>query len=257
MQPCTTQAHGEEPGYEAKTMLTMALIQQQQCYLLEQSSHFFILLVSVSLVLCPLLQNVLLQQQVIHISKLPLQSYIYIRVDVWSRVHKNGRLQQECVTSIVQLNCTKNRPPGHVLSNNGLCLCTAVQYVLLSLVLVVNSDQFQILWSYTLLLKPPVLMCSYIVAWPPPWKPLSCPMPHSQASHTPSKGKKRPGSKGWWLHPDTYLQVLDDFLQDSYLLAGIALSCEHHLLFEALKCLLYLLFLLQEGIIPGERKGDC
>ena len=27
------------------------------------------------------------------------------------------------------LNCSENRKPGHVLSNNGLCLRTAVQYV--------------------------------------------------------------------------------------------------------------------------------
>ena len=40
-------------------------------------------------------------------------------------------------------------------------------YVLLFLVLVVNSDQFQILQSYTLLLKPPVLMYSY-------WMLLAC-----------------------------------------------------------------------------------
>ena len=38
-------------------------------------------------------------------------------------------------------------------------LCIAVQYVLLFLVLTVNSDQFQILWNYTLLLKPPILAC--------------------------------------------------------------------------------------------------
>ena len=35
-------------------------------------------------------------------------------------------------------------------------------YLLLFLVLVVNSDQFQILWSYTLLLKPILLRSSYI-----------------------------------------------------------------------------------------------
>ena len=32
------------------------------------------------------------------------------------------------------------------------------QYVLLFLVLVVNSDRFQILWSYTLLLYPSIIM---------------------------------------------------------------------------------------------------
>jgi len=29
------------------------------------------------------------------------------------------------------LNCTSNRAPGHVLSNNSLCLRAAAQYVLL------------------------------------------------------------------------------------------------------------------------------
>ena len=56
------------------------------------------------------------------------------------------------------LNCTKNRTSGYMLSNIGACLGVAVQYMLLFLVLAVNSDQFQILQSYTLLLKPPVLM---------------------------------------------------------------------------------------------------
>ena len=37
-----------------------------------------------------------------------------------------------------------------------------VQYVLLFLVLVANSDWFQILQSYTLLLKPPVFMHPYV-----------------------------------------------------------------------------------------------
>ena len=39
-----------------------------------------------------------------------------------------------------------------MLSNNGLCLRTAVQYVLLFLGLAENSDCFQIVRSYTLLL---------------------------------------------------------------------------------------------------------
>ena len=43
----------------------------------------------------------------------------------------------------------KNRTPGHMLSNNGLY---HVQYLLLFLVLAVNSDQFQTLQSYMLLL---------------------------------------------------------------------------------------------------------
>ena len=41
-------------------------------------------------------------------------------------------------------NLIENRSPGHVLSNNGLCLQAAVQYVLLFLALAVNSDWFQI-----------------------------------------------------------------------------------------------------------------
>ena len=40
-----------------------------------------------------------------------------------------------------------------------LCLHAAVQCMLLFLVQAVNSDRFQILQSYMLLLKPPVLMC--------------------------------------------------------------------------------------------------
>ena len=47
-----------------------------------------------------------------------------------------------------------------MLSNNGLCLRAAAQYVLLFIVLVINSDRFQILRSYMLLLKPPILMRS-------------------------------------------------------------------------------------------------
>ena len=42
-------------------------------------------------------------------------------------------------------------------------MCTAAQHVLLFSVLEVNSDLFQILQSYTLLLKPPVLMCSCVI----------------------------------------------------------------------------------------------
>ena len=45
-----------------------------------------------------------------------------------------------------------------MLSNNGLYVyvtCAVMCYI----VLVVNSNRFQILRSYTLLLKPPVLMC--------------------------------------------------------------------------------------------------
>ena len=50
-----------------------------------------------------------------------------------------------------------------MLSNIGLCLRAAACYYFL--VLAVNSDRFQILRSYTLLLKPPVLMCSCLRKW--------------------------------------------------------------------------------------------
>ena len=53
----------------------------------------------------------------------------------------------------------------HMLSNNGLLLHTPVQYVLLFLVLVVNSDKLEILRSCTLLLKLSVLMCSWFNLW--------------------------------------------------------------------------------------------
>ena len=49
-----------------------------------------------------------------------------------------------------------------MLSSNG-CLGAAEQCMLLFLVQVVNSDRFLILQSYTLLLKPPVLMLSHII----------------------------------------------------------------------------------------------
>ena len=45
-------------------------------------------------------------------------------------------------------------------TNNDLRLHAAAQYILLILVLAVNSDRFQMLQSYTLLLKPPILMHS-------------------------------------------------------------------------------------------------
>ena len=47
------------------------------------------------------------------------------------------------------LNLNKNRTPGHMVSNNDLCLRSAVQYMLLFLVLAVNSDRFQILHALT------------------------------------------------------------------------------------------------------------
>ena len=48
-----------------------------------------------------------------------------------------------------------------LLRNSGLCLHTAAQYKLLFLVLAVISNWFQILRSYTLLLKPLVHMRSW------------------------------------------------------------------------------------------------
>ena len=61
-----------------------------------------------------------------------------------------------------------------MLSSNGLCPRTRmqhVQYVLLFLVLVVNSDGFQILWSYMLLLQSPNFMrswCTTLASFPGP-----------------------------------------------------------------------------------------
>ena len=53
-------------------------------------------------------------------------------------------------------NCTKNKTLSHVLSNNGLCQHMAAQYVLLFLVLAVNSLFFFFLELHALL----VLMSS-------------------------------------------------------------------------------------------------
>ena len=63
------------------------------------------------------------------------------------------------------LNCTTNRIPGHVLGNNGLCLHTATPYVLLFLVLVVNSHYFQILQSYTISLVPFFLLPFHLLSF--------------------------------------------------------------------------------------------
>ena len=42
-----------------------------------------------------------------------------------TRAHKNGRLEKEHVTPIEARSLGKeNRTPGHVLSNNGLCICS-------------------------------------------------------------------------------------------------------------------------------------
>ena len=55
-----------------------------------------------------------------------------------TRVHKNGRLEWQRVTPI--LNHAKNGTPGHMLSNNGLCLCTATTIF----IWFNNSNRFQI-----------------------------------------------------------------------------------------------------------------
>ena len=65
---------------------------------------------------------------------------------------KSMQPQQKPVVQAKLLNRTKNSIPSHMLSNNGLCLCIAAHYVLLLLVLVVNSTRFGISRSYTLLL---------------------------------------------------------------------------------------------------------
>ena len=82
-------------------------------------------------------------------------------VSCYTRAHKNGK---PIVWSKL-LKHAKNRTPGHVLSNKGLCLCAAAQYMLLFLVVAVNSNQFQIVRSYMLLL--PVLMSSCCKLWKP------------------------------------------------------------------------------------------
>ena len=45
-----------------------------------------------------------------------------------TRVHKNGWLEWVCVNPIEAYiawsNCSKTRTPGHMLSDNGLCLCS-------------------------------------------------------------------------------------------------------------------------------------
>ena len=47
------------------------------------------------------------------------------------------------------MNHTKNRTTGHVPSNNGLYLRSAAQYVLLLLVLAVNSEFYRVTRSYS------------------------------------------------------------------------------------------------------------
>ena len=76
----------------------------------------------------------------------------------------NGRLEYERVTPIEAHSLVKiveSRTLVHMLSNNSLCLRSMHKYMLLFLVLAVNSDWFQILCKYTLLLQPPVLALYY------------------------------------------------------------------------------------------------
>ena len=81
-----------------------------------------------------------------------MQLNLSTNICMYVKAHKNGQLESRL------LNHTKNRTSGYTLSNTGLYLRAAAQYVLLFLVLAVNYDWFQILQSYTLLLKPPILM---------------------------------------------------------------------------------------------------
>ena len=71
---------------------------------------------------------------------------------------KNVQLQQKPVIKAKLLSCTKNRTLVMCMFSNINISMQCVQCVLLFLVLAVNSAQFQILCSYTLLLKSPALM---------------------------------------------------------------------------------------------------
>ena len=77
--------------------------------------------------------------------------------------YKNGWLEKECVTPIEAHSLVNIIPK---IEHPVTCLATmAYVYVqlcaVLFLVLAVNSEWFQILQSYMLLLKPPVLMHSW------------------------------------------------------------------------------------------------
>ena len=72
-------------------------------------------------------------------------------------------LEAYSLVKIIELyNYTKNRTPSNVLSNNGMCSCAVCITIL---AVAVNSDQFQFLHSCTLLLKPPILVCSWYKYW--------------------------------------------------------------------------------------------
>ena len=68
-----------------------------------------------------------------------------------------------------------------MVSNNGLCLHAAAWYVLLFLVLAVHSNCFRFLQSYTLLLKPPVLIRSWTTRSP------SFTLPHKSPEMRPAE----------------------------------------------------------------------
>ena len=73
-------------------------------------------------------------------------------------IRMGGLNKSVCITPIdlvvwsTLLNHTKNRTPGHMVSNSGLYLYTACAVHVTIFSLVVSSDQFQILQSYMLLL---------------------------------------------------------------------------------------------------------
>ena len=53
-------------------------------------------------------------------------------------------LQQKSVVWSKLVNCTKNRTPGHMLNNNGLCQCSMHRASNIFSILAVNSDRFRI-----------------------------------------------------------------------------------------------------------------
>ena len=87
-----------------------------------------------------------------------------------SRAHKNGQLELECVTPIE----AHGRDYWTVLKIEHLVMCLATMgYVYTACPVHVtifntgeNFKRFQVLWSYTLLLRSPVLMC--------PCEPIQC-----------------------------------------------------------------------------------
>ena len=63
----------------------------------------------------------------------------------------------EAHTPVKIIKLTQNKTPGHILSNNALCLRSSAQYMLLFLVLAGN---FKFMELYTLILKLVILMHS-------------------------------------------------------------------------------------------------